>query len=342
MHRSFLVLAVDKICASLYNDDTNPYRRPFMPASYVHQCIAISCGDTLSLFDQPDLRSAMLAGSEGPDPLFFSVITLPGAPLVPKIGSLIHTRRTDDFLLALADACKSSALTRAYCCGFFSHYAADITFHPFIYAHSIENGYSSTRHCTLEHQLETLHYRRQGHADGLPVQMAGFAALRSGAKDEIARSLSRAIDRVFPGESLGVQRVRRSFDDAVGLCRILRSEGGKKYALLGALAKPLHLDASLHSHMMPREAPDRDIMNDAHRPWASIWTPDAVRCDSFDDLYQQAVARGSELASAANGYMLGKVSYATLRMLLGGLSYDSGLPWQTTCAPSKAPGVGKR
>jgi len=314
-----------------------------MPASYVHQCIAQSVCDALSIFEAAPLRSAVLAGSEGPDPLFFSVLPKPG-PVVPKVGSILHTRKTDEFLLALAEECRSSKLTRAYCCGFFTHYAADTTFHPFIYAHSLneDGSYSSVNHCTLEHQIETLHYRRQGNAHGLPVQMAGFAALRSGAKDEIARSLSRAIDRVFPGESLGVQRVRRSFDDAVGLCRILRSEGGKKYALLGALAKPLHLDASLHSHMMPREAPDRDIMNDAHRPWASIWTPDAVRCDSFDDLYQQAVARGSELASAANGYMLGKVSYATLRMLLGGLSYDSGLPWQTTCAPSKAPGVGRR
>lgn len=313
-----------------------------MPASYVHQCAATSACSALSLFDQEPFLSAVLAGSEGPDPLFFSVLPAPG-PVVPKVGSILHTQKTDDFLIALADACKGSELLRAYCCGFFSHYATDTTFHPFIYAHSLtpEGSYSSVLHCTLEHQLETLLYRRQGHASGLPVQMAGFERLSSAQKDEIARALSAAIDRVFPGESLGVRRVRKSFDDAVNLCRIFRSEGGTKYALFGKLLRPFHLDAPLHAHMMPREAPDTDIMNDAHHPWSSIWTPELMRNDSFDDLYAAAISRGSALIRTANDYMLGKASFATLRALHGGLSFDSGLPWQTTCAPSKAPGLRK-
>ncbi|MBR4039849.1 MAG: zinc dependent phospholipase C family protein [Clostridia bacterium] len=315
-----------------------------MPASYVHQSVAASICDALSLFESKALRSAVFAGSEGPDPLFFSVIPTPGQPLVPKVGSLLHTRKTDDFLLALADACANSELTRAYCCGFFTHYAADTTFHPFVYAHSLseDGSYSSTSHCTLEHQLETLHYRRQGHAKGLPVQMAGFEQLRSSEKDEIARALSQAIHQVFPGENLTTFRVRRSFDDAVALCRLLRSERGVKFHALGGLLRPFHLDAPLHAHMMPAEAPDRDIANDAHRPWASIWTPGQQRTESFDELYAAAVERGKALVTAANSYMLGDAAYATLRALHGGLSYDSGLPWQTTCAPVKAPGVKKR
>ena len=312
-----------------------------MPASYVHQSVASDACDALSLFPSPALRHAVLAGSEGPDPFFFSVIPMPGAPLVPRLGSVLHTQKTDEFLLALADACAGSELTRAYCCGFFSHYGTDTTFHPFIYAHSLTESrtYSSTLHCTLEHQLETLHYRRQGHAAGLPEQMAGFAHLGSGEKDEIARALSAAIDRVFPGESIGVFRVRRSFEDAVSLCRLLRSEGGVKFRALGTLLRPLGLSAPLHAHMMPAEPPDVDIMNDAQRPWASIWSPEQVRRDSFDDLYAASVQRGQALMTAANGYMLGKVSFASLRALHGGFSYDSGLPWPTTCAPKDAPGV---
>jgi len=341
---ALVFITVDKIRAAQYNACIAfLLKEAAMPASYVHQCIAGSVCDALSIYTSAPLRSAVLAGSEGPDPLFFSVLPSPG-PVVPKVGSILHTRKTDEFLLALADCCKDSELTRAYCCGFFTHYAADTTFHPFVYAHSLgeDGSYSSVNHCTLEHQLETLHYRRQGHAHGLPEQMAGFANLTGSAKDEIARALSRAIDMVFPGESLGVRRVRKSFDDAVNLCRLLRSPGGKRYALLGGLLKPLRLDAPLHAHMMPKEAPDKDIMNGAHRPWASIWTPELERTDSFDELYQAAVSRGCELVSAANGYMHGQTAYASLRALHGGLSYDSGLPWQTTCAPGKAPGVGKR
>ena len=49
----------------------------------------------------------------------------------------------------------------------------------------------------------------------------------------------------------------------------------------------------------------------------------------------------NQLIDAANSYMLGNGSYASLRALHGGLSYDSGLPWQTTCAPANAPGARK-
>ena len=49
----------------------------------------------------------------------------------------------------------------------------------------------------------------------------------------------------------------------------------------------------------------------------------------------------AELVQAADGYMAGRVSYASLRALHGGFSYDSGLPWQTTCAAKNAPGVTK-
>ena len=55
-----------------------------------------------------------------------------------------------------------------------------------------------------------------------------------------------------------------------------------------------------------------------------------------------AQARAAELVEAADGYMAGQVSFASLRALHGGASYDSGMSWQTSCAPSKAPGVRKK
>lgn len=312
-----------------------------MPASYVHQCVAASAADALSLFQEPALRSALLAGSEGPDPLFFSLAPTPGSPYPPRVASVLHTRNTDDFLLALADACRMDDLLRAYCCGFFTHYATDTTFHPFVYAHSLDASghYSGHAHCQLEHQLETLHFRRQGHPTGLPLQMAGFIALDASQKAQIARALSQAIRAVFPENALSVSRVHTSFDDAVRVCRMLRSETGKKYRALGALLSPLRLDAALHAHMMPLEPPQADIANDAHAPWASIWTPTQTRHDGFYDLLDDAVARAQALLQSANGFMLGRVSYASLRSLHGGFSYDSGLPWQTTCPASQAPGV---
>lgn len=168
-----------------------------MPASYVHQSVAAHAADALSLQDSAAERSALLAGAEGPDPMFFCF--RPGKPFAPLVGSLLHTQKTDDFLLALCEACAGNALLRAYCCGFFTHYATDTTFHPFVYAHSLtaEGRYSGNTHCTLEHQLETLHYRREGHATGLPVQMGGFArAGRRTAQKDCRRAFRCAFARL--------------------------------------------------------------------------------------------------------------------------------------------------
>ena len=315
-----------------------------MPASYVHQCVADRARAGLALFEEEPLRSAVLAGAEGPDPLFFSLAPVPGCTPSPKVASLIHTQRTDEFLLALCEACAPRPPTRAYCCGFLTHYATDTTFHPFVYAHSLTQlgEYSSTEHCLLEHALETVHYRRTGHVTGLPVQFAGYAALSPAQKDEIAAALTAAILRVFPDVRLPVRRVRASFDDAVNLCRALRSENGKKYRALGTLLRPVRMERALHAHMMPPEPPAQDVANDAHAPWSSIWTPDEVRTDSFDDLFSSACARAAQLMRAGSALMQGQGSYASLRALLGGLSYDSGLPWSGTCPPDEAPGVRRR
>ncbi len=133
-----------------------------------------------------------------------------------------------------ARATRSCARTAA---AFFTHYATDTTFHPFVYAHSLTAAgkYSGNAHCTLEHQLETLHYRREGHATGLPVQMGGFAALDAAQRKKSPPRFpprSRACFRIPSSRPPGW---KNAFSDAVGLCRFLRSEDGRRYRTLGGV-----------------------------------------------------------------------------------------------------------
>lgn len=309
-----------------------------MPASYVHQCVAF---ETLSSSLEPGaLLNAALAGAEGPDPLFFAITPLPGAPYPPHVGSQLHNQNTADFLLALLHACAGSELTRAFALGFFTHYATDTTFHPFVsaFAFTPKGVYSTNAHCLLEAQLETLHYRRTGHETGLPEQFAGYAALSRPQKDEIARAFSAAIASVFPGSALSPSRVASSFGSAVAFGRLLRSPGGTRYRLAGLFP----FSDFARAHMMPPEPPARDIANDAHAPWASIWEPERTRRESFSDLFAASVARAKELTACASDAARGRVSQAALRDLTGDLSYGSGLPWRTTCPPEQAPGAASR
>lgn len=308
-----------------------------MPASYVHQCVAREALAP-ALVDGASLNAA-LAGAEGPDPLLYSVFPNPGGPYPPRVGSLLHTKRTDDFLLALLDACARDETLRAFALGFLTHYATDTTFHPFVCAHSLtpQGAYSGNAHCRLEHGLETLHYRRTGHPDGLPVQFAGYEALSRAQKEAIARALAESIAAVYPERALSPARVLASFDHALLLCRLLRSEGGSKYRACGAL--PFGLNAYALAHMMPLQPPREDIANDAHARWASLWEPDRERTESFGDLFASAVRRSGELAGAARDMWAGRVSHAAFRELTGGLSYGSGVPWRESCPPSQSPGA---
>jgi len=309
-----------------------------MPASYVHQCIALEACRALPPYAASPDGDALRAGAEGPDPLFFSLSPLGGAFSMPRMAAMLHNRHTDIFLLALLDACRGAPLLQAFACGFLAHYAADTICHPFIYARSLtaDGAYSSTAHSRLEQSLDMLYYRRQGHARGLPRQLAGYAALSGGDKDAIAAAFAAAVQSAYPGYAPGAARIRRSFDDAVMICRLLQSGDGRLFRAAGRLSGVGRL---LQAHMLPPCPPQTDAANERHAPWASLWAPEIRRTESFFDLCDAAVSRAGSLILSAQGYFSGTVSYASMRARLGGLSYASGLPWSGTCPAAKAPGT---
>ena len=88
-----------------------------MPASYVHQSVAAHAADALPF--SPPTRSTARCWRARRGLTRCSSASAPGKPFAPVVASLLHTQKTDDFLLALCDACAGDALLRAYCCGFF-------------------------------------------------------------------------------------------------------------------------------------------------------------------------------------------------------------------------------
>lgn len=83
-------------------------------------------------------KTAFLLGNQGPDPLFFLVVTPRMKPFF-RIGSIMH--RIDPALLLVAfkeglDALEDDELAvgRAYLAGFCCHYLLDRAMHPFVYS----------------------------------------------------------------------------------------------------------------------------------------------------------------------------------------------------------------
>ena len=295
-----------------------------MPASYVHQRIALDVYEQLNKPDSIHLP-AYLAGAEGPDIFFFTLLASKKHTRPSEVGHLAHTTRVNDFLNALkkyADDHMEHAVLSSYYLGFLTHYAADTICHPFIHARAFdgEGRYSSFMHSSFEHKLETYFYRLRENSTGLPLHMRGFNELGPKERDAIAAMLYEAVRDTFSDVDLPYREIRNGIDQAAVFGRLLKSEGEKKNSLLFKIAYKTPIGTLARSHTMPLEIEEDDLTNRAHEVWHSPWQPDADRRESFEELYEAAVTRAEELVTAA---LDGHISDE----LLGDMSYDSGIRW---------------
>ena len=301
-----------------------------MPASYVHQWLATRAWRQLGQDAPP---APLLAGAEGPDPFFYYRLLVPAANRpISALGGRLHSERTADFLMALlARAGGADDDARAYALGFLTHYAADTTVHPYVYAHAFDRAgcYRSNLHCGLEAAMDTWAYHGEG-GRGIPRQMQGVAALSPAQCDGIAAVLTGAVGEAFPEDAPGEAVTRRSFADAVSICRLLHSPSGIKYHLFATLGAWAGQPGLVEAHALSRRLPGGDFGNLARQGWCSPWAPDALRRESLPELYDAAVTRACALLRAAQALWARALSEADMRALLGDQQYDSGLPWQTS------------
>ncbi len=129
----------------------------YMPAAYTHFSVA---REAYTAFP-PDLQnrirpflSAYFFGAQGPDFCFFYK---PAAR--PNLGSYLHRKGGYDAFCVLKMLSRRDPRLFAYALGYVSHYAADIAFHPFIYALS---GRSKLHHTRLENLFDGYLRARDG------------------------------------------------------------------------------------------------------------------------------------------------------------------------------------
>ena len=189
-----------------------------MPASYVHICSASNAVLKWAPENEKLHLNAVQAGSEGPDPLFYSFIPKKGGTNLPAVANAMHKTKTGAFLKSLVGNAGTSTLLKSFVYGFLSHYATDTVMHPYIYTKSFEeNGdYNGNKHCKYEHAMEVYVYRRSGNMRGLPVQLAGFAALKPAEKVQIAALLEKCIGEVYPELAPTKEEIKKICDPDLG------------------------------------------------------------------------------------------------------------------------------
>ncbi|MBQ7948727.1 MAG: zinc dependent phospholipase C family protein [Clostridia bacterium] len=128
-----------------------------MPATYTHHLIAKYALDTLPTAVQNVVRTNLplyFFGAQGADFCFFYRFLNPKSK---NLGSFLHRKGGYTAFCTLKTLASRDLKLFTYMLGFATHYAADVTFHPFVYAQS---GKSPLRHSRIEGALD-IHFKRQ-------------------------------------------------------------------------------------------------------------------------------------------------------------------------------------
>lgn len=111
-----------------------------MPAIITHDQFAreMLTHPATSFIKTKEQRDAFALGSQGPDPLFFCVVSPSLAPY-RNLGSLMHDKKPAHLIYSISKSPEKTPsnkkeVVRAFGAGFLCHYLLDRATHPFVYA----------------------------------------------------------------------------------------------------------------------------------------------------------------------------------------------------------------
>lgn len=249
-----------------------------------------------------DEADAFLLGNQGPDPLFFAVLS-PSLHAHSRLGSTMHSQKPADLLAALKQSLTvledgERAVGRAYALGFLCHHVLDSTLHPFVYFHEHslcdagEPGLSRADghevHGIIESELDEL----------VLFTKRGTTVAAFNPATDILKANDRVLDAISKMHAFAALTVYGRFVPADLFARSVRnyrlaqaafhSPTGAKRALAGRIERLVrpHSFFQAMSHR-PVELTESVFDNRDRRAWENPFTGE-VRTESFWDLYDKA------------------------------------------------------
>ncbi|WP_165043140.1 zinc dependent phospholipase C family protein [Adlercreutzia sp. ZJ138] len=306
-----------------------------MPAIITHDFFGRDVYDDLFqlIGGSKDEADAFLLGNQGPDPLFYSVIT-PTVARFHTLGTRMHLDAPSELIHALKASIfeldeHDRAIGRAYALGFICHYSLDSTMHPFVYAsqfalcdagvHGLSREDGSEVHAIIESEFdEMVLFTKRG------LTIASFNPSREilQASERVLRIIS-AMYAFVASTTYGVRVPKHLFSIAVHDFRIaqraFRSPSGIKRSIVGAaeeIVRPYSFFRAMSHRNVALSHSAFD--NHDHAPWTCPFTG-STSTDGFWELYDQAlhVAKRNIVAFESPSF-----SEAEARALTGELNFS--------------------
>lgn len=292
-------------------------------------------------------KEAFCLGGEGPDIFLYYAPCHIGHK--PSLGHRLHKTLTKQFLdvgintlNSLKDQEEKEVLY-AYLCGLICHYTLDSLAHPYVEAfanperHKLTKSVCSYQHCNLETTIDTnLLFK---YLNKFPSEQDYISITKPSGKERraIAGFMTSVCNEVYGKEEgyhiLREAQMYRILTLFPYTANCLRDKFRLKKPIFTAVEKLLHIPYRMSSVMSTDNLQmNLDVLNLAHKDWASPYEPKRIRRESFIDIFKSGIGtaykRCQILYSIVFDCQLDEhcsILLDTLLEDLGNLSYNTGL-----------------
>lgn len=281
-----------------------------MPAIITHEFFGRDVYDKLFqlIGGSKDEADAFLLGNQGPDPLFYSVVS-PRLAAHRALGAAMHDEQTSQLIFALKQAIYKLPtahrhIGRAYALGFLCHYTLDSTMHPFVFAQQYQlcdagvegltRNDGSEVHALIESELDELVLFKKTQQT---IEDFNPSANILHASNHVLNVISSMYDEIAwsaYGEALPPHMFATCVRNFRLVQRAFYSPSGIKRALLGnleELVRPYSFFRAMSHRSINRESSIFDNQN--RSTWTCPFTGETSAA-SFWDLYQLALSRAQQ------------------------------------------------
>ena len=226
-------------------------------------------------------------GSQGPDMLFFSRISLlPGS--LKKYGNLMHAAKVPE-VIAFFEKYRDDPDLNSYFMGFLCHYALDSIAHPLIFAmakaiHKETGDHEGTTHVTLEAHIDIwmLHQRGRSIYD---YDVHKYLRVSASDRKKLGKMYSAMFKEVYGLDISAFDCAMAAFE--TGTLTAVLYPNKYSHAAIYKLEDLLKLPHSF-SGMILYGKNDSRILNLEHKPYPLHFDPSQSISASFPELYGKA------------------------------------------------------
>lgn len=272
------------------------------------------------ILERPALLRLFNFGCQGPDFLFYhNFLPWKKDKKMERLGGAMHSRACGPMLLDMAryaEGRQPDDPLAVYVLGFLMHHVLDRNVHPYVFYRS---GFRKWDHQRFEVAMDTLIVRKKLGLETWKTPVWKQFEVGRELSADIVAMLAEATARLYP-ELAGAVRPddwQQAYRDMVSAQKLFHDPGGLKRALTFGRIEPF---------VYKRDTGATDYLNESHTEWRHPADRDIASTLSVWDMWDNALADGAAVMSAALAAIGGVVEGKRLAEALGDISYETGLP----------------